>query len=216
MSSCTVLPSSLLPRTSHSPRILELVDMPVSPSVIELVVDFVVNVVREGTRRDGRSLVTEGSEWDIRRTRFTHLVLDLVMGADIDMSCLLVCLLYLERSKARIHITDSRWPFERVFIGAVVVAHKYLNDCVWFNSHWSLFSGIFCARSITTAEREFLGVVQNRLSVTEADILGFRRDVMHGPQRQKTLIMETFFVGNRYELAVAYDRTQYAYVLKGH
>ncbi|KAJ7694047.1 hypothetical protein B0H14DRAFT_3175155 [Mycena olivaceomarginata] len=52
-----------------------------------------------------------------------------------------------------------------VFLGALIVASKYLNDSTLKNVHWALCTEIFGKSDIGLVEREFLEVLDFQLSV---------------------------------------------------
>ena len=55
---------------------------------------------------------------------FVQLTLDVVRKSRIDTSVVLVALVYLERARAGLKISDRRWACERILIGALVLAAK--------------------------------------------------------------------------------------------
>lgn len=57
------------------------------------------------------------------------------------------------------------WAHHRVFLGAIILASKYLNDSSLKNVHWALCTGVFGRRDVARIEREFLEVLDFELSV---------------------------------------------------
>jgi len=55
---------------------------------------------------------------------FLQLALDVVHKSRIDISVILVALVYLERVRPQFRISDERWACERILIGALVLAAK--------------------------------------------------------------------------------------------
>jgi hypothetical protein len=91
--------------------------------------------------------------------------------AEVTMPTLLVALVYVQRAKPHLHIGLEQWALERVFLGALIVASKFLNDSTLKNIHWSMCTGIFGKRDIGRIEREYLDVLNFELRVSEDDVL---------------------------------------------
>lgn len=87
------------------------------------------------------------------------------------MHTLIVSLVYIDRAKPHLHIGLEQWALERVFLGALIVASKYLNDSTLKNVHWALCTGTFGKRDIGRIEREYLDVLNFELAVSEDDLL---------------------------------------------
>ncbi|KAJ6544933.1 hypothetical protein B0H10DRAFT_2203014 [Mycena sp. CBHHK59/15] len=82
------------------------------------------------------------------------------------------------RAKEHLQITLEHWALERLFLGALVVASKYLNDSTMKNVHWALCTGIFKTPDIGVMEREFLEVLDFELGVKEHHILFHHGSIM--------------------------------------
>jgi len=87
------------------------------------------------------------------------------------MPVILATLVYLNRAKPHLHIALEEWANERVFLGAIIVASKYLNDSSLKNVHWAVCTGVFGKRDVGRIEREFLDVLDFELSITEDDVM---------------------------------------------
>jgi hypothetical protein len=100
------------------------------------------------------------------------MVNNVLTRAEVEVPVVLATLVYLNRAKAHLHIALEEWANERVFLGALIVASKYLNDSSLKNVHWAVCTGVFGKRDIGRIEREFLDVLDFELSITENDIMG--------------------------------------------
>lgn len=58
------------------------------------------------------------------RRPFLQLTLAVIQKSRINSSVVLVTLVYLERARTRLRICDQRWAYERMLIGALVLATK--------------------------------------------------------------------------------------------
>ncbi|TFY78388.1 hypothetical protein EWM64_g5624 [Hericium alpestre] len=170
--------ASLVDPASHSPAILELIDVKLDRNIIEYLIDTVVETVdyalgRPSHSRRGRSLHrhSEGSS-------FATTVKNVLQRAEVEIPVVLATLVYLDRAKPHLHITLEEWANERVFLGALIVASKYLNDSSLKNVHWAVCTGLFGRRDIGRIEREFLDVLDWELAVSESDILAHHHTIM--------------------------------------
>ncbi|KAI6045631.1 hypothetical protein EDC04DRAFT_2634101 [Pisolithus marmoratus] len=167
----TVHGGSLVDPALHSPALLELLEIKLSRPVIEYVVDCTVDTVnyamgRPSSSKRGRS-VARYSDY----TPFTTFVTKVLARAEVSIPTLLVTLVYINRAKPHLQIALEEWACERVFLGALIIASKYLNDSTLKNVQWAFCSGVFGKRDIGRVEREFLEVLGFELSISEDDIL---------------------------------------------
>ncbi|KAI0697332.1 hypothetical protein C8T65DRAFT_614875 [Cerioporus squamosus] len=166
-----VHPASLVDPSLHSPALMELVDMEMSRTLIEHVVDTVTETVDYALGRPSSSSRGRSMSRHSEHSKFLKFVTDVLHRAEVKVPALLVTLVYIERAKPHIQIALEQWAHERVFLGALILANKYLNDSTLKNVHWALCTGVFGKRDIGRIEREFLDVLDFELSVHEADLL---------------------------------------------
>jgi len=169
-SSSSIHHASLVDASSHSPALLELVQLKPSKQLIDYVVDCVADTVdfamgrpsqprgRTASRRPGLS-------------KFTTFATDVLTRAEVTTPTILVALTYIDRAKPHLHIALEEWALERVFLGALIIASKTTNDSTLKNVHWALCTGVFGKRDVGRIEREFLDVLDWELGFSEADIL---------------------------------------------
>jgi len=122
-----------------------------------------------------------------------QLTLDLVHRSRIDISVILVALVYLERARPQFKISDERWACERILIGALVLASKvtshsafhacnvspltrvyfsqYVSDYTIKNARWARWTGTFSKEDIGRMERELLDILDWNLSIAEGDVM---------------------------------------------
>ncbi|KAF5368779.1 hypothetical protein D9615_010393 [Tricholomella constricta] len=169
-SSSPVHHASLVDPSRHSPAVMELIDLKMSRPVIEYVVDCVVDTVDFAM---GRPSSSRGRPVSRRpeHAKFTTFVTNVITRAEVNTPTVLASLVYIDRAKPHLHIALEEWALERVFLGAIIVASKYLNDSTLKNVHWALCTGVFGKRDVGRIEREFLDVLDFELSVSEADLL---------------------------------------------
>ncbi|KAF7367555.1 Cyclin N-terminal domain-containing protein [Mycena sanguinolenta] len=170
-SSSPVHPASLVDPSTHSPELMQLVDIDISTPVINYVVDCVsetVNVAfnRPSTFRSSHS------------RKFTNFVANVLSRAEVTPATLLVTLVYIARSQRHVSIAVEEWALERVFLGALILASKYTQDSTLRNVHWALVTGVFGKGDIGRIEREFLEVLDWELGVKEADVLAHHEGII--------------------------------------
>ncbi|KAF8958015.1 hypothetical protein BDZ97DRAFT_1669002 [Flammula alnicola] len=171
-SSSPIHHASLVDPATHNPALLELIDVKVSRQVIEYVVDRVVETVDYAMGRPTPS--SSRGQSTTRRpehAKFTTFVENVLSRAEVTMSTVLATLVYVDRATPHLHIGLEQWALERVFLGALIVASKYLNDSTLKNVHWALCTGVFGKRDVGRIEREFLDVLNFELKITEDDLL---------------------------------------------
>ncbi|KAF5313554.1 hypothetical protein D9758_019117 [Tetrapyrgos nigripes] len=174
-SSSSMHPASLVDQSIHSPALLELVQVKLSKPIIEYVVDCVADTVDFAM---GRTPV-RGRQTTRRPelAKFTNFVNTVLTRAEVTTPVVLATLVYIDRARPHLHIALEEWALERVFLGAIIVASKYLNDSTLKNIHWALCTGVFGKRDVGRIEREFLDVLDWELSVSEQDLLVHHADI---------------------------------------
>jgi hypothetical protein len=163
--------ASLVDASLHSPALLELLHIKLSQPVIEYVVDCVVETVDYAMNRPSSSAGRHRTSRKRETAAFTTFVTDVLSRAEVTMPVILASLVYVDRAKPHLHIALEEWACERVFLGAVMLASKYLNDSTLKNVHWALCTGVFGKRDVGRIERELLDVLDFELGILEADIL---------------------------------------------
>jgi hypothetical protein len=162
--------ASLVDSSLHSPVLLELLDVKLSSPVIDYVVDCVLDTVDYALGRPA----CPKQDLAARRGKnpaFVTFVNNVITRAEITTPIVLASLVYIDRAKPHLHIALEEWASERVFLGAIMVASKYLNDSTLKNLHWALCTGVFGKRDVGRIEREFLDVLDFQLGIAEDDLL---------------------------------------------
>jgi Cyclin, N-terminal domain len=129
-------------------------------------------------------------------TAFTEFASNVVKRSDVPVTVLLVALVYINRARPYLHIETEDYAYERVFLGAIVLASKvclfftlqiqwslthlsfqYTNDSSLKNTHWALATGVWGKRDVGRVEREMLDVLDWDLAVSESDILAYHESI---------------------------------------
>ncbi|KAL6306520.1 hypothetical protein BKA93DRAFT_748246 [Sparassis latifolia] len=174
--------ASLIDTSLHPAALMQMHDIPVTRVLIEHVVENVIKTVDFSMGRASTSTRGRSVSRDSHHGAFTTFVADVIHKADVKVPVLLTTLVYIVRARPHIQIPVETWACERVFLGALIAANKYLNDQVLKNVHWAACSGVFGIRDIGRIEREFLEVLDFELWVSEAE-LAQHVDAVALPQR---------------------------------
>jgi hypothetical protein len=171
--SSSVHPASLVDASLHSPATLQLVDLALTDSLIDYVVQCTVEAVDFALDR-----VSSSSTPNVHRhAKFTEFVSQVLSRSDVKASVILGSLVYIHRAKPYLSIGTEQWACERVFLGALILAAKYTNDSTLRNVHWALCTRVFGKRDVGRIEREFLQVLNWDLSISEDDILSHHHSI---------------------------------------
>lgn len=193
-------PFSLVERDSHPESVYELLELKVDRSLIATIVEETTETVTCAlglpTTSRGRSSARMHKDKEI--AKFVERVLE---AAETSITDILVTLIYLRRSRAHLNIETEEWALHRVFLGALVLAHKYSNDSTLKNISWSHATGAFGMRDIGRMEREFLDVLDYELSVSEADLLDLHETLVTSRSSQPTTQLHPFFHSSAFERA---------------
>ncbi|KAJ7444447.1 hypothetical protein FB451DRAFT_75743 [Mycena latifolia] len=166
--------ASLVDPASHSPLLIELIDMKLSRPVIDYIVECVAETIDVAMGRC--NITTQPTHKRTRprsrfHTKFVFFVSTLIARAEVAPAAVLTALVYVMRVRPHLSIDEEQWARERVWLGALIAATKYTHDSALKNTHWALYSGVFDTRDVGRIEREFLDVLDWELGVTEADLL---------------------------------------------
>ena len=139
----------------------------------------------------------------MRVSSFKRFVWNFIHNVPVGMPILLVTLVYITRAKKYLHVEKEDRTYERVFLGALIVASKvcfpsgmvnchcsdlhssqYTNDASFRSVRWALATVVpgkqatLGKRDVNRIEREFLGVLDWQLGFTQEHILVHYKAIM--------------------------------------
>ncbi|KAF8904658.1 hypothetical protein CPB85DRAFT_1184668, partial [Mucidula mucida] len=168
--------ASFVDPSTHSPVLMQMLDLPMSESVIDYLVECVADTVEFALNNPHPSYSRGRTQMRRQKhPKFTEFATNVLRRSETTTAVLLTSLVYIDRSKCHLQIAHNEWAMERVFLGALILASKYLNDSTLKNVHWATCTGVFGKRDIGRVEREFLDVLDFELHVSEADLLVHHR-----------------------------------------
>ncbi|KAL1714905.1 hypothetical protein EV715DRAFT_266294 [Schizophyllum commune] len=162
---------SLVDPALHHPALADVLKVPVNRAVIDYVVDVTVDTVDFALGRSSAMKRGRSARRDQKRIAFTELIQRVIARAEVPITVVLVLLAYIDRCKPHLRVASDAYVHERIFLGALIVAAKYLNDCSPKNCHWARYTAEFSKADIGLIEREFLAVLDFDLGFKEADLL---------------------------------------------
>ncbi|KAL1740586.1 hypothetical protein HDZ31DRAFT_67800 [Schizophyllum fasciatum] len=162
---------SLVDPALHHPAIADVLKVPVNRAVIDYIVDVTVDTVDFALGRSSALKRGRSSRRDQKRVAFTDLIARVIARAEVPITVVLVLLAYIDKCKPHLRVASDAYVHERIFLGALIVAAKYLNDCSPKNGHWARYTAEFSKADICLIEREFLAVLDFELGFREDDLL---------------------------------------------
>ncbi|KAJ4001281.1 hypothetical protein F5050DRAFT_1803364 [Lentinula boryana] len=176
--------SSLVDPEQHSPYLMQLLGLDISKPVIDYIVDYVSHILGQSVDHSVDQPITlfpmtRGRSQSRRQPRpagpasdVTTFVKRVLRKSRATMAEVLATLAYVNRARPYLQVSsDSKYPFERVFLGALIVASKFLNDSCLSNMYWAQCTRLFGKHDVGRIEREFLEVLDWELRLTEDDLL---------------------------------------------
>lgn len=187
-------------RDTHPESVHELLELKADRTLIAVIVEECVDTVEYAldvpTSSRGRSYTRTHKDKEF--FKFVERVLE---TAEVSVTDILVSLVYLRRAKAHLSVDTEEWALHRIFLGALLLAHKYTNDSTLRNISWSYATGAFGMRDVGRMEREFLDVLDYELSVSEADLLDLHETIFASGSSQPAPQLHPFFRTSAFERA---------------
>ncbi|TFK53743.1 hypothetical protein OE88DRAFT_1625875 [Heliocybe sulcata] len=164
MITTSVHPASLVPSARHSSEVLSMLELhPKSRGLVDYILALVTETVTCALNRPLSSASNIHA--------FRAFVKEVLHCARLKTPVILGAMVYIARGKEYLEIAQEEYALERVFLGAVVVAHKYLNDSCYRNYQWAAIVKGFVTKDINRMDREWCKVLDFEFTISEQDLL---------------------------------------------
>ncbi|KAI0352738.1 hypothetical protein OH77DRAFT_1497753 [Trametes cingulata] len=175
---CSVDPASRVDPRDHNPRVVEMVKTPLSWSVLDYFLEVLTLTV-------AGSIIgpTYKVAFGLKGMQTMQIVKTFLEYTRMDTPAVLVAIVYLTRIRKHLEIDSEDWVCERLALGALITAFKYINDAPVKAEHWSRCSGVFSKADICRIEREFLYLLNFEMRVADADLLAHHDGLMRATRR---------------------------------
>ncbi|EAQ85279.1 hypothetical protein CHGG_09293 [Chaetomium globosum CBS 148.51] len=117
---------------------------------------------------------------DARLPSIEEFITQLVISSNVQVPTLMSSLVYLRRLKSRLQpmAKGLRCTTHRIFLAALILSAKYLNDCSPKNKHWANYSFVstsaynfgFSRTEVNLMEKQLLFLLDWDLRITEDDL----------------------------------------------
>ncbi|KAJ3834387.1 hypothetical protein F5878DRAFT_728240 [Lentinula raphanica] len=167
-----VHPASLVDPKSHSSALLLLINARVTSHVAQYAADNVADCLGFYLNIRPRLSEEEISYRQAVRLRFRSFVQNLFDRSGVTIPVIITSIIYIERAQVYLSYSkiDER-ELARIYLASIIVASKYLNDCIMSNTMWEEFNAVFGAQEIAEFELSFLACLRWKMKVSDRDIL---------------------------------------------
>ncbi|TFY61028.1 hypothetical protein EVJ58_g4762 [Rhodofomes roseus] len=170
-----ISPSSLLPPHLHHPHLVELQQIPVNWDIIDYCIEYIVAFLLP--------FRPDVPRHRLKTSFFAHVACNVVSRSETEIGTLLVALSFINRAgdafaKNRHLDLGKPWDAEDLFIAALMLANKAVDDSPYPLSYWEAWTTVMNKKTLCTLERHFLMLIDYDIKVKEEELLRHYDGVM--------------------------------------
>ncbi|KZT12660.1 uncharacterized protein LAESUDRAFT_808224 [Laetiporus sulphureus 93-53] len=167
--------------SAHDPEIESLASVPVDRLAAHAV-DYIMDVVCHDALK---TACHHAHNTALLNTLLRRILED----AEVSTAVVLVALSYVKRALVRSVIKARRWQCERMFIGALMLAHKYINDTPFATYFGVYVAGSFKRHELSALERDFLTLIDYDLCPSSEELYAHYDPLMELCVRRPVMLL---------------------------
>jgi PHO85 cyclin-1 len=138
---------------------------PVTQRMIDLMTSIASNVIQ----------VHETANTSTSLPNLPTFIESIIRKSESKASVMFLATVYVDRLRSRLPTSARGLPCtrHRVFLAAVIVAYKYLNDVSIKNKNWARITPLFSLSEINLMERQFLDLLTFDLNFKLSDLVDY-------------------------------------------
>ncbi|KAI8984960.1 hypothetical protein BD414DRAFT_489847 [Trametes punicea] len=206
--SSAIDPASRINPLYHHPGVVEMVNMPMSSGVLDYFFNTVVLTVASAMIGPAHKIALE-----LKTAKMTKFIETFLAHTRIGTPAVLVALVYLDRVREGLEIDREDWVCERLAVGALICAFKYINDAPVKAEYWAQCSGLFSKADVNRIEREFLTLLSFDMLITEGDLLEHYEGLMRATRADAEDAWRVLGRSVEGSVFTRRERTEYRYAI---